>query len=87
MNKTIYEQIQMERIAQDFQWGGPEHDDNHSAWDWIAYLTKHVGRAVMWPFNSLIFRTQMVKVAALAVAAIEWLDRNYPTKGEKNETI
>jgi hypothetical protein len=29
----------------------------------------------------------MVKVAALAVAAIEWLDRNYPTKGEKNETI
>lgn len=88
MDNTIYEQIKMERIAQDIQWGGSNHDDTHSSWDWIAYLTQHAGRAVMWPFDALKFRTQMIKVAALAVAAIEWLDRRYPTlKGGSNETV
>jgi hypothetical protein len=72
---SIYEQIANERIEQDKKWGGSSHDDCHQNWEWIAYITKHAGKAVMWPWNGPTFRCQMVRVAALAVAAIEWYDR------------
>jgi hypothetical protein len=75
MGDDVYEAIRQERAAQDARWGGPEHDDQHSNFDWIAYIAKHVGRAVQWPFDRDAFRRQMVIVAALAVAAIEWADR------------
>lgn len=72
---TIFDEIKAERDAQDAEWGGASHDDSHTNWDWVAYLTKHLGKAVVWPFNWDVFRKQMVRVAALAVAAIEWVDR------------
>lgn len=71
----LYGEIKAEWERQDAKWGGPGHDDAHSNFDWIVYLTKHVGKAVSWPFDKSRFRTQMVRVAALAVAAIEWADR------------
>jgi hypothetical protein len=71
----ILDQIKKERQQQDDKWGGPLHDDEHTNFDWIAYITKHLGRAVMWPFEADIFRNQMIRVAALAVAAIQWVDR------------
>lgn len=74
-NMSVYDEVKAERAAQDAQWGGKDHDDKHTNFDWIAYLVKHIGRSVQWPFNVNIFRAQMVKVAALAVAAIEWADR------------
>lgn len=71
----VWREILQERSRQVEQWGGEVHDDLHSNYDWIAYLTKHVGKAVQWPFKLADFRYQMVRVAALAVAAIEWCDR------------
>lgn len=71
---SIYSEITIERAKQDKQWGGAEHDAHHSSNDWVAYLTKHVGRAVHWPWNVVTFRRQMIVVAAVAVAAIEWCD-------------
>jgi hypothetical protein len=71
----LYGEIKAERERQDAKWGGAKHDDTHTNFDWIVYLTKHVGKAVSWPFDKSRFRTQMVRVAALAVAAIEWADR------------
>jgi hypothetical protein len=73
---VIYAQISVERERQDKIWGGPEYDDRNSPTDWIAFLTKHVGLAVHWPWNVTTFRHQMVVVAAIAVAAIEWADRD-----------
>lgn len=74
----IYDEIQQERDLQDLKWGGPIHDDKHSSHDWIAYLVKHVGEAVRWPFALDGFRRQMIRVAALAVAATAWCDRRDP---------
>jgi hypothetical protein len=78
----IFNEISLEREKQDRQWGGPDHDAHHTSHDWVAYITKHVGQAVFWPWTPEKFRQQMVIVAALAVAAIEWLDlkpRKAPT--------
>ena len=72
---SILSEIVNERANQDDEWGGPDQDDQRTSWDWIAYLTKHAGKAVRYPFDLEIFRRQMVRVAALAVAAIEWADR------------
>jgi len=73
---TIYAEVDAERQAQDDKWGGEGHDDSHSSHDWLAFLTKHVGRAVKYPWDPRAFRAQMIRVAALAVAAVEWHDRN-----------
>lgn len=73
--ETIYEEIYDERAKQDAEWGGPLKDDDNSSNDWVACIAKHVGRAVTLPGDRGNFRKQMIRVAALAVAAIEWCDR------------
>jgi hypothetical protein len=72
--EAIYREITTERERQDRIWGGPEHDRKQTSNDWIAYLAKHVGKAVRWPWSPEQFRQQMIVIAALAVAAIEWID-------------
>lgn len=66
-----------ERRRQDIKWGGPEHDDGHSAEDWERFIMKRI------PLSSTLdapFRQRMVEVAALAIAAAESLDRIVPSK-------
>ena len=72
---SIYDEIREERVRQYFKWGGLENDDKNSSNDWLAYIVKHAGRGVMRPWDLGLFRRQMIRVAALAVAAIEWCDR------------
>jgi len=76
--------VEEERIAQDKEWGGAAGNDNNDCYDWVAFLTKHLGKAVLYKSRNAsnhttererVFRYQMVRVAALAVAAIEWADR------------
>jgi len=74
--EKIIEEILAEREYQDHKWGGDEHDDMHGSHDWVAFIIKHMGKAITWPWNGEQFRSQMIKVAALAVAAAEWYDRN-----------
>ncbi len=90
--ERVLQEIRFERSYQDAKWGGPKHDDTHNSFDWITYITKYLGKAVqfedvwkkgkepMFRPGHDIFRNMMVKIAALAVAAIEWHDR-----GEENE--
>jgi hypothetical protein len=82
----VLQEVKFERSYQDAKWGGPKHDDTHSSFDWIVYLTKYLGQAVqfndVWtsgnePQGHKIFRDAMLKIAALAVAAIEWHDRGF----------
>ena len=64
-----------ERTAQITEWGGPDADDSNTKLDWVAYIVKHTGKAMTNPFNLDVFRYQMVRVAALAIAAIATVDR------------
>lgn len=62
-----FNDVMDERDAQD------DHlDARHDPHVWIAKLAKHLGRAVT--NDPVVFRRAMVVVAALAVAAIEWID-------------
>lgn len=78
---SIWNEIQEERAYQKKRWGGDAHDDQHTTWDWIVFITQYVGRAVdpgdVDHFDIQTYRTYMIKIAALAVAAIEWCDRNF----------
>jgi hypothetical protein len=81
--EKILEEIREERNHQDKKWGGPAHDDQHNAYAWVAFITTYLGQAISDFVNEnhlgLVqlrkFRYNMVKVAALAVAAIEVVDR------------
>ena len=67
-------EIGLERARQDKQWGGPEHDDSHDALDWSRYIKKFLGKAENCIFGASDwngYERNMVKVAALAVAAIQ----------------
>ena len=73
----IYGEIEKEREHQDHKWGGPDHDDKHGDYDWIAFIVKHLGRAVQSMGFHRNYRDCMLRVAALAVAAVEAHDRKY----------
>lgn len=73
---NIINQICEEREAQDILWG-KEHDDQNSQSEWIALMTRHLGLAVNdgGQTSCSRYRKQLIRVAALAIAAIESLDR------------
>lgn len=98
ISEKILNDLNAERIyqltkAHSAQSGGwtPEFDDQNTATDWIAFITHYAGRAYTFFKDPVYFRKYMVKVAALAIAAIESIDRKQDTasshwqKGVKNE--
>lgn len=87
-----YTDVIAERNRQDQQWDGPEHDDDHTSYDWSAFIHHHTaklhllrrehGRLRGEPHEWVEsdgpapdYRERLVKIAALAVAAIESYDR------------
>jgi len=66
----VIAQVIQERRMQDRQWGGAEHDDQHSNFDWFRFIDYQWGR-----MNNENRRECLIKIAALAVAAVESLDR------------
>lgn len=77
MNQDIIEEVVEERIAQNTKWGGPIHDDANTINDWVATLARHCGLAASdaREIDAVRFRKQMIRVAALAIAAVESADR------------
>ena len=69
--QVIWQEILHERERQIAQWGGVQHDDRNGPNDWIAFICYHSAKGSY----KGDFRKQMIRVAALAVAAIEWFDR------------
>lgn len=65
--------IASERVKQDKKWGGPAHDDQHTRNDWLDIIDEHLVRA--HDGTDTIWRKQMVRVAAIAIAAIDAEDR------------
>lgn len=79
MNKTekILLETARERLRQDAKWGGPAHDDQHSTADFCRWIKNYTGWAdqmadgLSWDKT----RRRLIQVAALAVAAVESIDR------------
>jgi hypothetical protein len=68
--QSILDEIDRERDAQDKQWGGETHDDSHEQYDWLRFIDYQENR-----MNSNDYRERMIKIAALAIAAVESYDR------------
>ena len=77
MTTNILEEIKKERERQDLRWGGPSHDDKYSMRDFIQWIEDYAGWARMMDSieNYDEERRRLIQVAALAVAAVESLDR------------
>lgn len=87
--ESILTEVSAERDRQDGMFGGATHDDTHTATDWVSILVRHLGLAVddgspagVCLMNDHVagadpkrYRRQMVRVAAIAVAAVEVWDR------------
>lgn len=71
----ILQEIKTERDYQVRKWGNPIKDARVStAYDFNTYLIKYMARAATVPYSDIhwgSYRDQMMKVATLAVAAIE----------------
>jgi hypothetical protein len=76
---ALFSEVDIERCHQQALYS-PAYDDDHQQAEWIALLTRHLGLAVdegCQGERCERFRRQMVKVAALAMAALEAHDRKY----------
>ncbi len=78
------EDVRLERVRQiDLAHGGDTEafDCRNSQNDWVAYISAYVGRAsdevARNEQEDCDFRENMVKTAALAIAAIEAYDKRY----------
>ena len=80
--ESILAEVSAERDYQDEKWGGPEVDDRENGpFEWLTYICNY---ATKWfpggfpPYSKetqVSYRDGLIKVAALAVAAVEQYDR------------
>jgi hypothetical protein len=76
MNRDeIFTAITAERNYQDTKWG-TSFDDKNTPNDWASFFNQYLARASKVDVTPEMFRVSMIKVAALAVASIEALERN-----------
>lgn len=70
--------IAAERVAQDKKWGPDRNLDNRT---WLTILMEEVGEVAKADLERDVegFRQELVQVAAVAVAAIENIDRRSMT--------
>lgn len=73
----VLEAVANERIRQDGKWGGSDHDDSHDIEVFVELIQDYAAwaRVMAGMRNSEKTRYRLVQVAALAVAAVESLDR------------
>jgi len=71
----IYSAINRRRAHQDTKWG-TEFDDRNTANDWVSYICTYASKASKMKVTVAEFQKSMLDVAALAVAAIEAVERN-----------
>jgi hypothetical protein len=77
-------EVAAERTRQDAQWGGPAHDDRLSTDDFVRLITDYAGwaRVKAREGSPVEARQRLVQVAALALAAVESLDRRAGPRAE-----
>lgn len=85
--ESIIQEIFAERDHQIAKWGNTADDTKNRPNDWAAYIAHHSTRwfdGTFAPYRSptvVAFRKEMIKVATLAMAAIESLDRQTENNG------
>lgn len=75
--QSIFDEIKAERERQDAKFGGADHDDTHSVFHWFGVVRQYVIKAERdydYPKFGAV-RRRLIQVAALAVAAVEVIDR------------
>lgn len=79
LTTKVHLDVVEERNRQDTKWG----EQNHHAIEWLSILGEEVGEAFKganeahWGGKSYEnYRAEMIQVAAVAIAAVECLDRN-----------
>ena len=75
---SVIAEIVAERDRQDAKWGGPDHDDCHGWSRWIDFIDEHNGKAYSEDDSEEAYvnaRRRYIEVAALALAAVESMDR------------
>jgi hypothetical protein len=82
IDRDIYAEIRSERARQDIQWGSA-HDDGHTVLEWRALRGKfeqRVSDMLDSPHEGVYEladgRIALIKIAALAIAQLESLDRS-----------
>lgn len=80
--QTILDEVAAERARQDGRWGGAEHDDDMTMDAFAQLIADYAGWARVKVREGTFdeARQRLVQTAALAVAAIERLDRDLAAK-------
>ena len=83
---TVLDEVYDERQRQIGKGYTKEHDDRHSVMDFCGFIRRFTNKAhnSAVDTNSVFAREKLIEVAALAVAAVESIDRK-PDKGKSNE--
>lgn len=77
---TVYQEVQVERRRQNAQWGGASHDDQHFISNWRTYI-----RDFLEGHRGPDYRSRMIAIAALAIAAVESWDRKQASTDPQKE--
>lgn len=83
--RDVLGEIIAERNRQDAQWGGADHDDDHSPEDWIRFIGAQAVKCAYGKGPD--YRERLVKIAALAVAAVETYDRQLRDYGSPDAAM
>ena len=79
---TVFDEVAAERERQDEKWG-PVHDDTHTTKAFLDFIhDKKTETTLAW-FHQRDpdVRKRLIQIAALAIAAVESIDRTSVTKG------
>lgn len=77
MSLRIAQEFHVERTAQEARWGDTS-DDRWSAAEWAALISHYATRQIVNDLHAVDpakFRADLVKVGALAMAAIQAIER------------
>lgn len=68
--------VALERVRQDEIWGGDRHDSDHGRPDWADFIEERTKKLRSGHTKSKRARELFVHIAALAIAAIETMDKS-----------
>ena len=74
---SVIAEVAEERGRQDGKWGGPDHDDKYTPAEFVQWIKDYAGwtRQMASMGSTDKARKRLIQVAALAVAAVESIDR------------
>ncbi len=76
----VVSEVMVERARQDEQWGGPVNDDKNDWYDWRGLIYRQQ-QFMSMEGTDHARRQRLIKIAALALAAVESMDRKKHAAG------